>query len=259
MLKQFAGAVMAGLVALVIASPTMAQWNPPSVVPQYVWAGGVLAAQNYKFFDGNVPADKTMTFNRNDLWPMTMEPGATAAVMSTNADVTGGANFYASISYGVNHTTATMVGDYRRTHCEDTVTTGFCIAHKTAVRNLSGGLWGMWLYQDQIGPGVMAARYISADNPAGHGDTSYAVPFIDIVASDLDITQSVVRWNVSDLSTGDYLQLHHNNVGVVMRIDHDGVVYAPNVVIGGVPLDQYIRNVVAATVTAQMKRAATSR
>lgn len=98
----------------------------------------------------------------------------------------------------------------------------------------------MWLSQESVGPYLQAVRWISADNPALHGDASYAIPRIDVISSNLDVTTAVVQWNVSANSTGDYLRIVKPRPvspggPCALRITKDGEIF-----IGDLSLDQYI-------------------
>jgi hypothetical protein len=209
----------------------------------YSYAGGLLAAPDYLSFAGIVPPGKQFNVRRLDASSVTLGAGSQWKVADSFTIVAASAP--SSAAYGDIHTIVNGGAglanvDYRRVHC-DYPATGFCIARKTAARgNPSSPQTGMWLSQENVGPYLQAVRWISADNPALHGDTSYEIPRIDVINSNVDVTTAVVQWNVSAKSTGDYLRILKprpvSSGGLyALRITKDGDIF-----IGDLSLDQYI-------------------
>jgi len=230
-----------GVVAMLGAGP--AAHAQDALAPQYTLAGGVLAAPSFASFSGTVPAGKEFDVRR-EVVDAAMAPGSMLSLHTFNVDVWGAStsNFYSRIGNAINHGDGLANVDYARVTCLPS-STGPCIAHKTALRAHSAAGYGQWLYSDNIGPGTQAVRWITADNPAVYGDTSYAIPRIDVIQSDVDVTEAVVQWNVSDASTGDYLRIVRpagQGGGYALRITKDGVLY-----IGDLTLDEYIARQVA--------------
>ena len=96
----------------------------------------------------------------------------------------------------------------------------------------------MWLSQENVGPYLQAVRWVSADNPPA--GTTYAIPRIDVISNDVDVTAAVVQWNVSPKTTGDYLRILkpppvYSGSGYAFRLTKDGTIF-----IGDLSLDQYI-------------------
>jgi hypothetical protein len=93
----------------------------------------------------------------------------------------------------------------------------------------------MWLSQENVGPYLQSVRWISADNPPP--GITYAIPRIDVISNDVDVTAAVVQWNVSPKTTGDYLRILKPSAGngYAFRLTKDG-----NIFIGDLSLDQYI-------------------
>ena len=214
-----------------------------AITPDYSLAGGVLAAPSYSMFTGLVPAAKEFDFRR-DIVDAALAPGSMLSLHTFVVDVWGAtsSNFYSRIGNAINHGAGLANVDYARVTCTPE-STGACIAHKTALRAHANAGYGQWLYSDNVGPGTQAVRWITADNPEVYGDTSYATPYIDVVQSDVDVTQAVVQWNVSAGSTGDYLRIIRppgEGGGYALRITKDGTIY-----IGNLSLDEYIAQQVA--------------
>lgn len=210
----------------------------------YSYGGGVLASPDYVSFVGVVPPGKQFNVHRLDAFSVTLGAGSEWKV-SDSFTIVDATSMPSSHAYGDIHTIVNggpglANPDYRRAHC-DYPSTGFCIARKTAARgNPNSPRSGMWLSQENVGPYLQAVRWISADNPAVHGDTSYAIPLIDLINSNVDVTTAVVQWNVSAKSTGDYLRILKprpvlSGSGYALRITKDG-----NIFIGDLSLDQYI-------------------
>jgi hypothetical protein len=166
------------------------------------------------------------------------------AVRTIVAGVWGaaGSSFYGDFHGTTNHGAGLASGDYRRGECA-TGSTGPNIVRKTALRANPGSGYGQWLHSDNIGPNVQASRYITADNPAAYGDVSYAIPNIDVIQNDIDVTQAVVQWNVSAGSTGDFLRIFGPNGRRVFSIGKDGTIK-----INGMTLDDYIDARIAAAI-----------
>lgn len=227
------------IAAVLATTNAAAQWAPPPVTPDYKWAGGILAAINFKVYDGSVPAGRHLNFNRNELW-LDAEPGSLTAAWSTVMDVDGGAAaVYDSSTFIVNRGAATAIADSRQLLCTETAT-GYCIGHDTVITSLSQRVnrYGMWAERVRLGTGVSAARRIEPDGPS---DPDY----IDDISAQVDVRYAVVRWDVSPQATADYLQLQHGGV-VVLRITRDGVIHAPEIYVGGLTLREYIARVVRA-------------
>ena len=208
----------------------------------YAYANGVLAAPNYYSFVGAVPAGKEFNVHRLDAYSVTLGAGS-ASKISDSFTIVNATSAPSSAAYGdihaiINDGPGLANADYRRVHC-DYPSTGTCIARKTAVRgNPNSPQWGMWLSQENVGPYLQAVRWISADNPPA--GITYAIPRIDLIGADVDVTSAVVQWNVSAKTTGDYLQILKprpvlSGSGYAFRITKDG-----NIFIGDLSLDQYI-------------------
>lgn len=229
---------------LLQASVCLAQWAPAPVVPEYRWAGGVLAVVNFKVYDGAVPGGRHLNFNRNDLW-LNSEPGSLTAVWSTAMNVDGDGAVYDTSSFIVNRGGATAVADSRRLLCTETAT-GYCIGHDTAITSLTprvdrAGIWGERIL---IGAGVAAARRIEPDtafSPVSDPD------YIDDIDGRVNVRYAVTRWMVGQ-SSGDFFQIEQDGVGVVARMTKDGVLHATAIYVGGIPLNEYIARVVRAQV-----------
>lgn len=214
-----------------------------AVVPDYDLAGGVLAASSYETFSGLVPEGKELDFRR-EVVDAAQAPGSMLSLHTFVADVWGAAtsNFYSRIGNAINHGDGLANVDYARVTCLPS-STGPCIAHKTALRSHPDAGYGQWLYSDNVGPGTQAVRWITADNPAVYGDKSYAIPRIDVIQSDVDVTEAVVQWNVSSGSTGDYLRIVRpveQGGGYALRITKDGQLF-----VNDMSLEQYIAHQVA--------------
>jgi hypothetical protein len=230
-----------GLAAL-LGAGTAAQAQD-ALSPQYTLAGGVLAAPSYATFNGLVPDGKQFDFRR-EVVDAALAPGSMLSLHTFVVDVSGAkaSNFYSRIGNAVNHGDGLANVDYARVTCMPS-STGPCIAHKTALRAHANAGYGQWLYSDNVGPGTQAVRWITADNPAVYGDTSYAIPRIDVIQSDVDVTEAVVQWNVSVGSTGDYLRIVRpveQGGGYALRITKDGQLF-----INDMSLEQYIAQQVA--------------
>ena len=185
----------AGIVAMLgWAAPAVAQVE---AAPLYNQAGGVLAAPSFTTFNGLVPDAKEFDFRR-DVVDAALAPGSMLSLHTFVVDVFGAktSNFYSRIGNAINHGDGLANVDYARVTCLPE-STGPCIAHKTALRAHAAAGYGQWLYSDNIGPGTQAVRWITADNPAVYGDTSYEIPRIDVIQADVDVTEAVVQWNVS--------------------------------------------------------------
>jgi hypothetical protein len=210
----------------------------------YSYARGTLASPDYLSFVGVVPPGKQFNAHRLDAFSVTLGAGSewkdADSFTIVNATSAPSSAAYGDIHTIVNEGPGLANPDYRRAHC-DYPSTGFCIARKTAARgNPNSPQTGMWLSQENVGPYLQAVRWISADNPAVHGDTSYAIPRIDLINSNVDVTTAVVQWNVSAKSTGDYLRILKprpvlSGSGYAFRLTKDG-----NIFIGDLSLDQYI-------------------
>jgi hypothetical protein len=208
----------------------------------YAYANGVLAAPNYYSFVGTVPAGKELDVHRLDAYSVTLGAGSATKVADSftivNSQSAPSSAAYGDIHTIVNDDPGLANTDYRRVHC-DYPSTGYCIARKTAARgNPSSPPWGMWLSSENVGPYLQAVRWVSADNPPA--GTTYAIPRIDVIGSDVDVTAAVVQWNVSAKTTGDYLRILKpapvlSGSGYAFRITKDGTIF-----IGDLSLDQYI-------------------
>jgi hypothetical protein len=205
----------------------------------YAYANGVLAAPNYFSFVGTIPAGKEFNVHRLDAYSVTLGANSQSKVADSYTVVTA-ASAASSAAYGdihaiINNGSGLANPDYRRVHC-DSPSTGYCIARKTAARgNPSSPQWGMWLSQENVGPYLQAVRWVSADNPPA--GTTYAIPRVDVIGNDVDVTAAVVQWNVSAKSTGDYLRIVKAPpaAGYAFRLTKDGAIF-----IGNLSLDQYI-------------------
>ncbi len=208
----------------------------------YSYANGVLAAPNYFSFVGTVPAGKEFNVHRLDAYSVTLGAGSQSKVADSFTIVNAG-SAPSSAAYGdihaiINDGAGLANADYRRVHC-DSPSTGYCIARKTAARgNPNSPPWGMWLSQENVGPYLQAVRWVSADNPPA--GTTYAIPRIDVISNDVDVTAAVVQWNVSPKTTGDYLRILkpppvYSGSGYAFRLTKDGTIF-----IGDLSLDQYI-------------------
>jgi len=208
----------------------------------YSYANGVLASPNYFSFVGTVPPGKEFNLHRLDAYSVTLGAGSQSRVADSftiiNPNSASSSAAYGDIHTIVNDGPGLANADYRRVHC-DYPSTGFCIARKTAARgNTNSPQWGMWLSQENVGPYLQAVRWITADNPPA--GTTYAIPLIDLIGSDVDVTSAVVQWNVSTKTTGDYLRILKprpvvSGSGYAFRLTKDG-----NIFIGDLSLDQYI-------------------
>jgi len=220
------------------------------IAPSYTMAGGALSAASYSDFTGLVPAGKELDFRRDGV-NAALSPGSMLSLHTFVVDVWGAnsSNFYSRIGNAINHGDGLANVDYARVTCLPE-STGPCIAHKTALRAHSSAGYGQWLYSDNVGPGTQAVRWITADNPEVYGDTSYAIPRIDVIQSDVDVTEAVVQWNVSQGSTGDYLRILRpieKGGGYALRITKDGQIF-----IGDLSLDDYIAKQVALALIRRM-------
>ena len=205
----------------------------------YTYANGVLAAPNYFSYMGTVPAGKEFNVHRLDAYSVTLGANSQSKV-ADSFTIVNHTSAPSSAAYGdihsiINNGPGLANADYRRVHC-DSPSTGYCIARKTAARgNPASPQWGMWLSQENVGPYLQSVRWISADNPPA--GVTYAIPRIDVVSNDVDVTAAVVQWNVSPKSTGDYLRIvkASPSSGYAFRLTKDGTIF-----IGDVSLDQYI-------------------
>lgn len=231
-----------GLVLFVFVDKAFCQGiviNPP-----YVNYGGAEASQEYWTGDMTVPSYKQLDLHRWD-GHVTLNASSIGSGYSNITQVNGSGYWYENISYTIVNDNALGVGDYRRVECTGN---GFCIAHKTAVRgDASSPAWGMWLYQDNVGPHVAAVRMILADNPEVYGDTSYAIPNIDVIGGNVDVQNAVIQWNVSPKSTGDLIRVFDPNGALKFQITKDG-----SLIVDGISLETYIAQVVAKAVAKAM-------
>ena len=165
----------------------------------YAYANGVLASPNYFSFVGTVPPGKEFNVHRLDAYSVTLGAGSASKVADSftiiNANSAASSAAYGDIHAIINDGPGLANPDYRRVHCESP-STGYCIARKTAARgNPNSPQWGMWLSQENVGPYLQSVRWISADNPPA--GTTYAIPRIDVISNNVDVTAAVVQWNVS--------------------------------------------------------------
>lgn len=208
------------------ANAQLLEWGAVEVRPDYKYAYGVLSAPNYVGLRWQIDAGKYMDINR--YWVHTLLlPGALLSINRSNADVWGDASsaYYDAISYAVNHGASTVVGDSRRVECA-MESTGPCIPRKTAVSNRGPVRYGIWAHQTVIQGSAHVVDWVQGQ------DAGANTQFVQVVASDVDVQNSVQRWNRSAGSTGDYLQILAPDGRIIFRISGDGHIYRDGVEVG---------------------------
>jgi hypothetical protein len=233
----------AAILACAMSFATLGVRAQVPIVADYVFEDGVLSAATFRTFSGVVPDGKQLDFQR-DVVDAALAPYAKLSLHTFISDVWGApnSNFYSRLGNAINHGPGLVNVDYARVTCMPE-STGPCIAHKTALRAHALAGYGQWLYSDNVGPGTQAVRWITADNPSVYGDVSYAVPHIDVIQNDVDVTAAVIQWNVSSRSTGDFVRIIRPSEvggGYAFRITKDGQIF-----INEMSLDQYIAKQVA--------------
>lgn len=213
----------APLALAVLSLQASAQWSPAiewgaaPFTPEYVYANGRLAAPAYRSFAGVVEGQLDL----RRIWINAVIPAGNALIESNiQGAVTTepGGNAYGRVTNLQNLGTGTVAGDYVRLSC-DNAAGGYCIGHKTAVRAAHPSVWGVWGYQDGIGPGVDIWRRIGCDN----APCPVEVPYVNVVAGDLIVGQAVLQWNAHPDSQGDFLRIVGPN-GIIFRVTAQGAI-----------------------------------
>ena len=187
----------------------------------YALANGLLAVTH--FFTGtlDVPSGHRLDINRYEL---SVKVGADAFYRSNNSiiRVNGekGSNAYQDLRLMTNDGAGIIAPDYARAEAGAN-STGVVIARKTAVRGVAANST-VWAEQINLGPYTQAGLWFASDGQ------QTAVPHVAVIQNSLDIAKSVVQWNKSAASTGDYLRVLNSDSSFAFRITGDGDIVRGN-------------------------------
>ncbi len=181
----------------------------------FALANGMLAVTH--LFTGTVviPAEKRLDINRYEL---SVELGANGFYRTNNDMITvngaAGSNAYQDVRMMTNRGAGTAAPDYARVEAAPG-STGHVIARKTAVRGAATSRT-VWAEQINLGPFTQAGLWIGSDGQ------QTPVDYVIVVQSSVDVTKSVVQWNRSTDSNGDYLRVYRPDSTLGFRITMDG-------------------------------------
>jgi hypothetical protein len=182
----------------------------------FALANGMLAVTH--FFTGalDVPANKRLDINRYEL---KVEVGANSVYRSNNGLITvngnESSNAYQDARLMTNRGAGTTAADYSRVEAAPG-STGNVIARKTAVRGVATSKT-VWAEEIELGPYTQAGLWIAADR----GQPT-PVDYVMVVQNTLDVTKTVLQWNRSKGSSGDYLRVFKPDSTLGWRITMDG-------------------------------------
>lgn len=181
----------------------------------YTLANGALAVTH--FFTGalDIPDHKESEINRYEI---AAKIGAGSHFASNNSIVrvrgAEGSNAYQDLRLMVNRGAGTIAPDYARAEAE-AGSTGPVIARKTAVRGVKTSSV-VWAEQIAMGPFTQAGVWFEGDG--GHVPVEHIV----VVQSSLDVTTSLLQWNRSVGTTGDYVRVLKPDSSIAFRITNEG-------------------------------------
>lgn len=181
----------------------------------FALANGMLAVTH--MFTGTVaiPAEKRLDVNRYEL---SVELGANAFYRTNNGMITvngaAGSNAYQDVRLMTNRGAGTAAPDYARVEAAPG-STGHVIARKTAVRGAATSRT-VWAEQINLGPFTQAGLWFASDGQ------QTPVDYVIVVQNSVDVTKSVIQWNRSAASNGDYLRVFGPDSKIVFRITMDG-------------------------------------
>ena len=181
----------------------------------FALANGMLAVTH--LFTGTVviPAEKRLDINRYEL---SVELGANGFYRTNNDMITvngaAGSNAYQDVRMMTNRGAGTAAPDYARVEAAPG-STGHVIARKTAVRGAATSRT-VWAEQINLGPFTQAGLWIGSDGQ------QTPVDYVIVVQNSVDVTKSVVQWNRSTDSNGDYLRVYRPDSTLGFRITMDG-------------------------------------
>jgi len=182
----------------------------------FALANGMLAVTH--MFTGQVvvPAEKRLDINRYEL---KVELGANSFYRSNSGMITvsgaAGSNAYQDVRLMTNTGAGSVAPDYSRVEAA-AGSTGHVVARKTAVRGVATSRT-VWAEEIELGPYTQAGLWIAADR-----GQQTPVDYVMVVQNTLDITKSVVQWNRSKESNGDYLRVFKPDSTLGFRITMDG-------------------------------------
>jgi len=113
-----------------------------------------------------------------------------------------------------NRGAGTAAPDYARVEAAPG-STGHVIARKTAVRGAATSRT-VWAEQINLGPFTQAGLWITSDGQ------QTPVDYVIVVQNTVDVTKSVIQWNRSTASSGDYLRVFGPDSKIAFRITMDG-------------------------------------
>ncbi len=181
----------------------------------YALANGALAVTH--FFTGalDIPDHRESDINRYEI-AAKIGTGAQFAGNNSIVRVRGaaGSNAYQDLRLMVNRGAGTVSPDYARVEAE-AGSTGAVIARKTAVRGARTSSV-VWAEQFALGPYTGAGLWFASDGQ------QTAVDHIAVVQSSLDVTASLLQWNRSVGTTGDYVRVVKPDSSYAFRITNDG-------------------------------------
>ncbi len=114
-----------------------------------------------------------------------------------------------------NRGAGTAAPDYARVEAA-AGSTGHVIARKTAVRGAATSKT-VWAEEIDLGPYTQAGLWFAAD-----GGQHTPVDYVMVVQNTVDVTKSVLQWNRSAASNGDYLRVFRPDGTLGWRITMDG-------------------------------------
>ena len=181
----------------------------------FALANGMLAVTHLFTGPVAVPAEKRLDINRYEL---KVELGANGFYRTNNGMITvdgaASSNAYQDVRFMTNRGAGTAAPDYARVEAAPG-STGHVIARKTAVRGAPTSRT-VWAEQINLGPYTQAGLWIASDGQ------QTPVDYVMVVQNSVDVTKSVVQWNRSKESNGDYLRVFKPDSTLGFRITMDG-------------------------------------